>query len=95
MHDLVRELVLRVYKNICNNISKLRNLLHSTLEVGRYFISYCVPETMSCIAQMQCMYDFLQTLFHTAILGGEGTVMKTSTKCNQCGLFQSMSELSG
>ena len=37
------------------------------------------------------MYDFLQTLFHTAILGGEGTVMKISTKCNRCGLFQTIS----
>ena len=41
MHDLVRELSLRVYKNICN-ISEIRNLLHSTQEVG-HFISYCVP----------------------------------------------------
>ena len=43
MHDLVRELALQVYKNICKNISKFRNLLHSTQEVGRHFISYCVP----------------------------------------------------
>ena len=42
MHDLVRELALQFYKNICN-ISKLRNLLQSTQEVGRHFISYCVP----------------------------------------------------
>ena len=42
-HDLVRKLALQVYKNICNNISKLRNLLHSTQKVGRHFISYCVP----------------------------------------------------
>ena len=53
------------------------------------------PQTMSYIAQMQYMYDFLQKLFHTAILGGEGTVMKISMKCNQCGLFQTMLELSG
>ena len=43
MHDLVRELALQVYNNICNNISKLRNLLRSTQEVGRHFISYCDP----------------------------------------------------
>ena len=42
-HNLVRELALQVYKNICNNISELRNLLHSTQKVGRHFISYCVP----------------------------------------------------
>ena len=53
------------------------------------------PQTMSYIAQTQYMYDFLQTLFHMAILGGEGTLMKISTKCNRCGLFQTMSELSG
>ena len=43
IHDLVLELVLQVYKNICNNTSKLRNLFYSTHEVGRLFISYCVP----------------------------------------------------
>ena len=43
IHDLVRDVALQVYKNICNDISKLRNLLHSTPEVGRNFISYCVP----------------------------------------------------
>ena len=48
----------------------------------------------SYIAQMQYMYDSSQTLFHTAILGGEWTVMKISTKCNRCDLFQTMSELS-
>ena len=53
------------------------------------------PQTMSYIAQMQYMYDFLQTLFRTAILCGEGIVMKISMKCNRCGLFQTMSELSG
>ena len=52
------------------------------------------PQTISYIAQMQ-YNDFLQTLFHTAVLDGEGTVMKISTKCNRCGLFQTMSELSG
>ena len=41
--DLVCELALQAYRNIFNNISKLRNLLHSTQEVGRHFISYCVP----------------------------------------------------
>ena len=94
MHDLVRELALQVYKNICNNISKLRNLLHITQKIGRHFISYCVPAN-SVIHQMQYMYDFLQTLLHTAILGGEGTAIKISTKCNWCGLFQTVSELSG
>ena len=88
MHDLIR-----VYKNICNNISKLRNLLHSTQEVGRHFFHIISPQTTSNIAQMQYMNDFLQTLFH--ILGGERTVMKISTKCNRCDLFQTMSELSG
>ena len=55
------------------------------------------PQTMSYIAQMQYMYmyDFLQTLFHAAILGGEGTVMKIRTKRYRCGLFQTMLELSG
>ena len=40
MHDLVRELAIQVSKNICNNISKLQNLLHSTQEAGRHFILY-------------------------------------------------------
>ena len=48
------------------------------------------PQTMSYIAHMQFLYDFLQTLLHTAILGGEGTAMKISTKCNRCDLFQTM-----
>ena len=86
MHVLVRKLALQVYKTICNNIFKLGNLLHSTREVVEYFLSY--------IAQMQYMYDSSQTLFHTAILGGEWTVMKINTKCNRCDLFQTMSELS-
>ena len=43
---------------------------------------------------MQYMYDSSQTLFHMAILGGEWTVMKLSTKCDRCDLFQTMSELS-
>ena len=43
MHDLVRELALQVYKNICHNISERRNLLHSTQEAGRHCISDCVP----------------------------------------------------
>ena len=51
-------------------------------------------QTKSYVAQMQYMYDCLQTLFHTPILGGEGTVIKISTKCNQCYIFQTMSELS-
>ena len=40
------------------------------------------------------MYDCLQMLFHKALLGGEGTVIKISMKCNQCYIFQTMSELS-
>ena len=94
MHDSVRELALQVYKNICNNIFKLRKLLHITQEVGRHFISYCVP-TKNVIHRTDAVHDFLQTLFHTVILEDEGTVMKISTKCNWCGLFQTMSELSG
>ena len=42
MHGLVRELALKVYKTICNNIFKLGNLLHSTRKVVEYFFSYCV-----------------------------------------------------
>ena len=53
------------------------------------------PQTMPYVAQMQYMYDFSQTWFHTAILVGEGTVMKISMKCNRCDLFQTMPELSG
>ena len=59
-----------------------------------FFFHVVSSQTMLYIAQMQYMYDFLQTLFHTAILGGEGTVMAVSTKCNQCDLFQTISELS-
>ena len=33
MHGLVREMALQVYKNFCNNIFELGNLLHSTREV--------------------------------------------------------------
>ena len=88
MHGLVRELALQVYKTICHNIFKLGNLLHSTREVVEYSFTLC-----PYIAQMQYMYDSSQTLFHTAILGGEWTVMKINTKCNRCNLFQTMSEL--
>ena len=76
MHDLVRELALQVYKNICNNIFKLENLLHSTQEVGRNFFHIVSLQTTTYISQMQYTYDFLHTLFHMVILGGEGTVMK-------------------
>ena len=76
----------RSTKIFCNNIFKHGNLLHYTQEVAQITLY---------IAQMQYMYDFLQTLFHTAILGDEGTVMKVSTKYNRCDLFQTMSELSG
>ena len=61
-------------------------------KLGDILFHIVSPRTMSYIAQMQYMYDFLQTLFH---LGGDGTVMKISTKCNRCDLFQTMSELSG
>ena len=96
MHGLVRELASKIYKNICNNFFKLGNLLYSTQEVGRclFFFHIESSQTLSYIAQMQYMYDFLQMLFHTAILSGEGTVMKISTKCNRCDLFQTISELS-
>ena len=73
MRGLVHELELQVYKNICNNIFKLGNLLHSTQEVGGNFFHIVSLQTTSYIAQMQDMYDFLQALFHTAILCGEGT----------------------
>ena len=94
MHGLERKLALQVYKNICTNIFRLGNLLHSTQDVGRIFFHIVSSQTMSYIAQMQYMYDFLNTLFHTAILGGEGTIMKISMQCNRCDLFQTMSELS-
>ena len=93
MHGLVRELALQVYKTICNNIFKLGNLLHSTREVVEYFFILCSRKQCHT-SQMQYMYDSSQTLFHTAILGGEWTVMKISTKCNRCDLFQALSELS-
>ena len=93
MHGLVRELALQVYKTICNSIFKLGNLLHSTREVVEYFFILCPRKTTSYIAQVQYMYDSSQT-FHTAIVGGEWTVMKISTKCSRCDLFQTMSELS-
>ena len=84
MHGLVRELALQVYKTICNTIFKLGNY---------YIVREKLSKTSSYIAQMQYMYDSSQTLFHTAILGGEWTVMKISTKCNRSDLFQTMSEL--
>ena len=93
MHGLVRELALQVYKTICNNIFRLGILLHSTREVVEYFFHIASSQTTSYIAQMQYMYDSSQTLFHMAILGGEWTVMKISTKRNRCDLFQTMSEL--
>ena len=82
MHGLVRELALQVYKTICSNIFKLGNLLHSTRSC-RIFFHIVSSQTTSYIAQMQYMYDSLQTLFLTAILGGELTVMNISTKCNR------------
>ena len=85
----------RSTKIFCNNIFKHENLLHYTQEVGRYFFHVVSSQITLYIAQMQYMYDFLQTLFQTAILGDEGTVMKVSTKYNRCDLFQTMSELSG
>ena len=94
MRGLVRELALQVYKTICNNIFKLGNLLHSRREVVEYFFHIVSSQTTSYIAQMQYMYDSSQTLFHTAMIGGEWAVMKISTKCYLCYLFQTMSELS-
>ena len=64
-------------------------------KLGDILFHIVSPQTMSYIAQMQYMYDFLQTLFQTAILGGEGTVIKISMKCNRCGLFQTISGVSG
>ena len=67
----------------------------SPKKLGDILFHIVFPQTMSYITQMQYMYDFLQTLLHMATLGGEGTVIKISTKCDRCGLFQTMSELSG
>ena len=83
-----------VYKNICNNILKLGNLSYSTQEVVDVFFHIVSSQTRSYMAQMQYMYASLQTFFHTAILDGERTLMKISTKCNPCDLSQTMSELS-
>ena len=63
-------------------------------KLGDILFHIVSPQTMSYIAEMQYMYYLWKTLFHTAILGGEGTVMKISTKCNRCDLFQTMSKLS-
>ena len=52
-----------------------------------FLVHIVSSQIKSYVAQMQYMYDFLQTLFHTAILGGEGTVMKISSKCNLCDVF--------
>ena len=79
-------------QNICNNMFKLGNLLHSTQEVGQTFYHTVSSQTTSYIAaQMQYMCDFLQSLFHSAILDGGGTVMKVSRKCYRCDLFQTKS----
>ena len=93
MHGLVRELALQVYKTICNIYLNLEiyYIVREKLSNIFYIVS---SQTTSYITQMQYMYDSSQTLFHTAILGGERTVMKISTKCNRCDLFQTMSELS-
>ena len=60
----------RSAKIICNRIFKLGNLLHSTQESYRFFFHIGSSQTTSYIGQ--CMYDFLQTFFHTAILGVKG-----------------------
>ena len=73
MQGLVRELALQVYKNIYNNIFKLLYYIVSK-KLGNIFFHVLSPQTTSYIAQMQYMCEFLQKLFHTAILGGEGTV---------------------
>ena len=93
MHGLVRELALQVYETSCNNIFKLGNYYIVREKLSNIF-HIVSSQTTSYIAQMQYTYDSSQTLFHTAILGGEWTVMKISTKCNRCDLFQTMSELS-
>ena len=64
-------------------------------KLGDILFHIMSPQTTSYIAQMQYMYDFLQTLFLMAILGGEETVMKINMKCNWCVMFQTISELSG
>ena len=89
MHGLVCELALQVYKTICSNIFKLGNLLHSTREVVEYFFILCPRKQRHTSHRCStCMTP------HTAILGGEWTVMKISTKCNRYDLFQTTSELS-
>ena len=86
--------------NWCCRSTKIFAIIYLNLEVYNIVreqlsnIFHIVSsQTTSYIAQMQYMYDSLQT-FHMAILGGEWTVMKISTKCNWCDLFQTMSELS-
>ena len=68
---LVRKLPLQVYKNICNNIFNFGNLLVVPKKLVNFFFHIVSSQTTSYVAQMQYMYDFLQTLFHTAILGDD------------------------
>ena len=91
MHGLVLEMALQVYKTICNIYLNLEIYYIVRCQIFFHIVS---SQTTSYIAQMQYMYDSSQTLFHTAILVGEWTVMKISTKCNRCDLFQTMAELS-
>ena len=93
MHGLVRELALQVYKTICNNIFKLGNLLHSMREAVEYFFILCPGKQRHTSHRCSTCMTPRRRCF-TRPLGGEWTVMKISTKCNLCDLFQTMSELS-
>ena len=74
MHGLVCKLALQS--------TKLFAIIYLNLEIY-YIVREKLSNITSYIAQTQYMYDSSQTLFHTAILGGEWTVMKISTRCNR------------
>ena len=80
----------KIFALMCLNL-EIYYIVREKLSNIYYIVS---SQRTSYIAQMQYMYNSLQTLFHTAILGGEWTVMKISAKCNRYNLFQTMSELS-
>ena len=73
MQDLVHEFALQVYKIFAIIFLNFEMYCIVTKKLGDILFHIVSPQTMSYIAQMQYMYDFLQTLFHTAIHGGKGT----------------------